>query len=104
MKRDRHGGSFLGIFALALASCTQQSADLRRPADEFAAITDCDRMIIGEQDAEKRTKWNYVYDALNRRWLILDDNPGITGCLLERHRWIASVLPDGRQAVEAPHQ
>jgi hypothetical protein len=60
-------------------------------------------MIIGEQDAEKRTKWNYVYDTLNRRWLILDDNPGITGCLLERHRWIASVLPDGRQAVEAPH-
>lgn len=91
------------IFALTLASCAQQSADLRRPADEFTAITECDRMIIGEEDAEKRTKWNYVYDTLNRRWLIVDNNTGVIGCLLEQHRWVASVLPDGRLAVEAPH-
>ena len=91
-------------FAVALASCAQQSADLRRPADEFAAIADCDRMISGEQDAENRTKWNYVYDTLNKRWLIVDNNPAITGCLLERHRWVASVLPDGRAAVQAPQQ
>ena len=93
-----------GVFALALVSCAQQSADLRRPADEFAAITDCDRMIVGEQDAEKKTKWNYVYYTLNRRWLIVDNNTDITGCLLERHRWVALVLPDGRRAVEAPHR
>ena len=92
------------IFALALPSCAQQSADLRRPADEFAAITDCDRMMIGEEDAEKRIKWNYIYDTLNRRWLIVDNNTDVTGCLLERYRWVASVLPDGRPAVEAPHQ
>jgi hypothetical protein len=92
------------IFALTLASCAQPSGDLRRPADEFAAITDCDRMINGEQDAEKRIKWNYVYDTLNRRWLIIDNNTDITGCLLERHRWVASVLPDGRRAVQAPHR
>ena len=92
------------IFAFALASCARQSADSRRPADEFAAIADCDRMIIGEQDAEKGTKWNYVYGTLNRRWLIVDNNTDITGCLLERHHWVASVLPDGRPAVEAPRQ
>lgn len=92
------------IFALALASCAQRSADLRRPADEFAVITDCDRMMIGEQGAEKRTKLNYVYDMLNRRWLVVDDNPAITGCLLERHRWVTLVLPDGRTAVQAPYQ
>ena len=89
---------------LALTSCAPQSIALSRPADEFEAIRECDRNLVGEHDAEKRTKSDYVYDTLGRRWLIAHDRADeIIRCLVEQHGWVASIVPDGRPAVEAPH-
>jgi hypothetical protein len=89
---------------LALSSCGSQSIALDRPPDEFKAIRECDRNVVGKQDAEKRTKSDYVYDTLGRRWLIAHDRADeIIRCLIEQHGWVASILPDGRPAVEAPH-
>jgi hypothetical protein len=58
---------------LALTSCAPQSIALSRPADEFEAIRECDRNLVGEEDAKKRTKSDYVYDTLGGRWLIAHD-------------------------------
>jgi hypothetical protein len=92
------------VFLFLLSSCTQQSTALSRPADEVEAITECDRNVVGEQDTEKRTKSDYVYDTLGRRWLIAHDRADeIIRCLVEQYGWIASIVPDGRAAVEAPH-
>ena len=89
---------------LVLSSCGSQSIALSRPPDEFEAIRECDRTLVGKQDAEKRTKSDYVYDTLGRRWLIAHDRADeIIRCLVEQHGWVASILPDGRPAVEAPH-
>ena len=95
---------FLVTVLLALTSCGSQSIALSRPADEFEAIRECDRNLVGEHDAEKRTKSDYVYDTLGRRWLIAHDRADeIIRCLVEQHGWVASIVPDGRPAVEAPH-
>ena len=72
-----------------------QARRLSRPADEFEAIRECDRNLVGEEDAEKRTKSDYVYDTLGRRWLIAHDRADeIIRCLVEQHGWVASIVPE----------
>src|SRR4030095_752974 len=61
---------------LALSSCGSQSTALGRPPDEFEAIRECDRNVVGKQDAKNRTKSDYVYDTLGRRWLVAYDRAG----------------------------
>ena len=91
------------IFVLVLPCCAQESAPLGRPAGEFEAVSKCDRIVFGEQNAEKRTKSEYVYDTLYKRWLLAENRADeMTRCLAERHGWSASLLPDGRRAAKAP--
>jgi hypothetical protein len=68
---------------------------------EVVALAECQRMVFGEMDANKKIK--LTYDILYGQWMIEGEKVDeMITCLVERHGWVGLRAPDGRRGARAP--